>query len=215
LKPVRDIPLTGVPSRARISPDGRYGVATTFVSGHSYARPGTFSTRTVIIDLLSGNEVADLEQFDAEIGRHRVDAPDVNYWGVTFARNSNRFYATLATGGKTYLMGGDVRKRHLRAIHENVECPSLSPDQTRIAYKKRVNVVDGSPSIWQLYVLDLRTMRETALAETRPIDDQVEWLDNDTVLYGVDEEVWQVPTDGSGTPFRFLRAAASPAVVQG
>ena len=214
LRPVGDVALSGVPSRARISRDGRFGAATTFVSGHSYARPGTFSTKTILIDLVAGKEIAHLEQFTSEVDGEEVDAPDVNYWGVTFARDPNRFYATLATGGKTYLMEGDVRQRRLRALHENVECPSLSPDETRIAYKKRVNIVDGSPSIWQLYVLDLRTNRETALAETRAIDDQVEWLDDETVVYGMDEEVWRVPADGTGVSKRFLRAAASPAIIR-
>ena len=36
---------------------------------------------------------------------------DFNFWGVTFARDGNRFYATLGTGGKTYLVEGDVAAR--------------------------------------------------------------------------------------------------------
>jgi hypothetical protein len=52
------------------------------------------------------------------------------------------------------------------------------------------------------------------LAETRPIDDQAEWLDDDHVLYRTGEETWMVPADGSGTPKRFLRSADSPAVVR-
>ena len=74
-------------------------------------------------------------------------------------------------------------------IHENVECPSLSPDGTRIAYKKRTG---SSSTPWHLTVLDLATMRETPLAETRSVDDQVEWLDDDHVLYGVDGAIWAV-----------------------
>ena len=42
-------------------------------------------------------------------GSRQVTAIDVNFWGVTFARDSDRFYATLATGGKTYLIRGSVR----------------------------------------------------------------------------------------------------------
>jgi len=42
-------PLAGVPSRARISPDGRYAALTVFQSGHSYAETG-FSTATTIHD---------------------------------------------------------------------------------------------------------------------------------------------------------------------
>lgn len=213
-RPVGSLGLGGVPSRARISRDGRYGAVTTFVSGHSYATPGTFSTQTLIIDMVSGRKLANLEQFDVEREGHLVDTPDVNFWGVTFARDPNRFYATLATGKKTYLIEGNLRTRRAHTLRENVECPSLSPDGTRIAYKKRVTVAKGTPWMWHLYVLDLRTGRDTPLAEQRQIDDQVEWLDDERVLYGVGEEVWVARADGRGPARRFLKAAASPSVVR-
>jgi hypothetical protein len=94
-------------------------------------------------------------------------------------------------------------------IHGNVECPSLSPDGTRIAYKKLVGV-NGD---WRLTVLDLRTMREAPLAEKRSIDDQVEWLDDDHVLYSDGHDVWSAQADGGGFPQRVLTHAASPSVV--
>ena len=212
---LHELPLSGIPSRARVSPDGRYGAATTFVSGHSYSTPGKFSTQATILDMATGKVVSDLERFRVYRGGERIDRPDFNFWGITFARDSNRFYATLATGGKTYLVRGDVRARTLHVLHENVECPSLSPDGTRVAYKKLVRIVPGSPRVWQLHVLDLRTMKETRLAERRVIDDQAEWLDDAHVLYDADEQVWVVRADGSGRPRRFLAGAASPAVVRG
>jgi hypothetical protein len=214
LRPIGSVALSGVASRARVSRDGRYGAVTTFVSGHSYATQGAFSTRTVLIDMKSGRELVDLERFDVTRDGRRVDAPDVNFWGVTFADDPNHFYATLATRGKTYLISGDIRARRARTLRENVECPSLSPDGTRIAYKKRVSVAPRSPRIWQLHVLDLRTMRDTPLAEERAIDDQVEWLDDSRVLYGTGEEVWVAPADGKGPAERFMTAATSPAVVR-
>ena len=209
------VALSGIPSRARISPDGRYGAATTFVAGHSYSTPGKFSTQAIVIDMASGKVVANLEQFRVYRDGHVIDKPDFNFWGITFAHDSNRFYATLATGGKTYLVRGDLRARTVRTLHENVECPSLSPDETRVAYKKLVRVVPGSPRIWQLHGLDLRTMRDTALAEKRAVDDQAEWLDDAHVLYNADEQVWVVRADGKGAPRRFLAGASSPAVVRG
>ena len=109
--------VTGIPSRARVSPDGRYGAVTLFVTGHAYADPGSFSTQTTLIDLATGSKIADLEQFTVLRGSKQVTAIDVNYWGVTFARDSDRFYATLATGGKTYLIQGSVRERQARVIH--------------------------------------------------------------------------------------------------
>jgi hypothetical protein len=205
------IAMQGVPSRARVSPDGRYGAVTFFVAGHSYAAAGSFSTATSVIDLARGTVIADLEKFVVYRGERRVTAEDVNFWGITFAGDSDRFYATMATGGKTYLIEGSVRAREAHVLHENVECPSLSPDGTRIAYKKHVS--SGSRP-WRLTVLDLATMRETPLAETRSVDDQVEWLDDRDVLYGVDGGIWSARSDGTGPPTLFLAQAASPAVVR-
>jgi hypothetical protein len=205
-----EVELAGVPSRARVAPDGRYGAVTTFVEGHAYAKKGTFSTQTTLIDLRRGVKVGELEQFAVTRGGALVTAVDANYWGVTFARDSDRFYATLATGGRTYLIVGSVRQGTARTIHDNVECPSLSPDGTRIGYKQRV----PGRSTWRLAVLDLRTMRETRLAETRRADDQVEWLDDDRLLYGVDGAIWMVAADGGGQPRRYAARAESPAVVR-
>jgi hypothetical protein len=207
----RTLAVAGIPSRARVSPDGRYGAVTLFVSGHAYADPGSFSTQTTLIDLASGREIADLEQFTVFRGSRQVTAIDVNYWGVTFARDSDRFYATLATGGKTYLIEGSVSARRAHVVHENVECPSLSPDGTRIAYKKRTG---SSTAPWRLTVLDLATMRETPLSDQRSVDDQAEWLDDGHVLYGVDGAVWEARADGTGQPVRFIARAGSPAAVR-
>ena len=206
---LHNLTVPGLPSRARVSPDGRLGSVTTFVAGHAYAAPGTFSTYTALIDLVTGKIITNLEKYKTYRNGKVVDAPDVNYWGVTFAGDDRHYYATLATGGRTYLVFGDMAQRRMWTIHENVECPSLSPDGTRIAFKKLV----GGPGDWRLTVLDLRTMQEHPLAETRSIDDQVEWLDNDHVLYSDGRDVWSVRADGGGTPQRVLSHAASPSVM--
>jgi hypothetical protein len=220
LQPTGSVPLEGIPSRTRVSPDGRFAALTVFVSGHSYTS-ADFSTRTSIINAVTGEPiVADLEQMEVWSHRSRVQAADFNFWGVTFGRDSNRFYATLATGGVAWLVEGDIAANRVTMLTEGVECPSLSPDNTRIAFKKRVDA-PGLPK-WRLYVMDLASLREHPLAESRFIDEQVEWLDDKRVLYTqVDEEagtpsvtnVWVVPSDGAGQPAMFLRHAASPAVV--
>jgi hypothetical protein len=206
-RPTRTARLDGIRSRARVSPRGRYGAATTFVTGHSYLDDG-FSTLTALIDMSSGEVLANLEKFDVTRDGERFEAIDFNFWGVTFARDERRFYATLSTGGKFYLVEGDVETRRARVIGEDVECPSLSPDEKRIAFKRRRG------DSWRLHVLDLATKRETALAETRSVDDQVEWLDDKRILYGLIKDVWVVRADGRGRPRIYVPDALSPAVVR-
>jgi hypothetical protein len=215
------IPLNGLPSRARISPDGRYAAMTVFVSGHSYS-DGNFSTQTSLIDLDTGTIISALEQFSVTRDGAQFASIDFNFWGVTFTRDSNLFYATLSTAGKTYLIQGDIKARQARVLYENVECPSLSPDNTQLAYKKAV-VKDGQP-MWQISVLDLASLSERPLAaETRSVDDQVEWLDNDHILYAlqddgqspsVGENIWMLAADGTGQPKLFVYKGFSPAVVR-
>jgi hypothetical protein len=203
------IELNGPPSRARISADGRYGAVTVFVFGHSYAE-ANFSTETTIIDMASATTIGSLEQFAMVIEGQQAAPIDANLWGVTFTADSNVFYATLATGGETYLVQGDIAGRRLQTIRRNVECPSLSPDGTRIAFKKRV----GEPGDWRFSVLELDTMEEIALSETQSVDDQIEWLDDDRLVYGKDGDLWTIRSDGSGSPELFLRDAVSPAIVR-
>jgi hypothetical protein len=206
-RPVRSVRLDGIRSRARVSPGGRYGAATTFVTGHSYRDRG-FSTFTTLIDMTTGKVLADLEKFEVTRDGKPFDSIDFNFWGVTFTGDERRFYATLSTGGKYYLVEGDIATRKARVIAEGVECPSLSPDETRIAFKRRQG------NNWRLYVRDLESGREHPLAETRSVDDQVEWLDDERILYGLIKDVWVVPADGSGQPRIHIRDALSPAVVR-
>jgi hypothetical protein len=198
--------LTGLPSRARVAPNGRLGAMTTFVAGDSYTTPGQFSTRTTILDMVAGKPITDLEKFEVTKDGKAIHSQDFNFWGVTFAKDSDEIYATLATGGHHYLVHGRVSTRSFEVLRDNVECPSLSPDGTRVAYKRR----DGKPWRWRLHVLDLRTGADVAVSERRPIDDQAEWLDNRRLLYGLGVDVWVAPADGSGRPQRFLANAASP-----
>ena len=198
--------LLGVPSRARVAPNGRIGAMTTFVTGDSYTTPGQFSTRTTILDMVKGKPLVDLEKFKVTKDGEQIRSQDFNFWGVTFARDSDEIYATLATGGHHYLVHGRVSTRALEVVRDNVECPSLSPDGTRIAYKRR----DGKPWHWRLHVLDLRTGADVAVAERRPIDAQAEWLDNARLLYDIGIDVWVAPADGGGRAQRFLAHAASP-----
>jgi hypothetical protein len=213
-------PLSGVPSRTRLSPGGGLVATTAFVSGHSYASVG-FSTRTTI-RRMDGTELGDLEDWTLLIDGSPHAPVDRNYWGVTFADDTS-FYATvgLTASGTTSLVRGDVSTRTLRALTENVECPSLSPDGTRIAFKR---VTGGAPPAvhWSPAIYDIATGAVSVLPESRSIDDQIEWLDDDTVLYGIprsdapgDMDVWRLAADGSGAPSVLIEHAWSPAVVRG
>jgi Tol biopolymer transport system component len=215
--PTGSIKLDGSPSRSRISRDGRVGAFTIFLTGHAYAAGG-FSTQTMLVDMASGDPLGELEQFTTWRNGARFKASDFNFWGVTFTRDSNVFYASLGTGGKTYLLKGDLALRKLTVLAENVECPSVSPDDRLLVFKRRVGTAANA---WRFYVMDLATMSARPLAsETRFVDDQAEWLDNGHVLYAIQRpssgtsDVWVAPID-DGVPAKlFVSEASSPIVVR-
>lgn len=214
LRQVQTYPLVGVPNRARVSPSGHRLAWTVFVTGDSY-NGDKFSTRVGMINTLTGDTVDTLETFAVTLNGGPYKAADLNFWGVTFA-DDRTFYATMSTGGHRYLIEGDLTARTVRTLATNVECPSLSPDGTRIAFK---SAIAGNPSKgWRLSVLDLTTMRRTTLAETRSVDDQAAWLGNGQVMYAVRRgtkaaDVWSVPADGTGTPSLLIPDAESPAAL--
>lgn len=212
LQPLHELALTGLPSRARVSSDGRYGAMTVFVTGDSYlSSPTAFSTRTTILEMASGKQVGQLEQYSVTKEGKPFDAVDFNFWGVTFdPADSDRFYATLATGTHHYLVEGSVRGKTLKVLRDGVECPSLSPDGKRIAFKSRI---DGT-NRWRLHVLDVATLEDHPVAEKRSIDDQAEWLDDDTLVYSDETNVYTVPADGSGSPVLLVKDATSPVALR-
>jgi hypothetical protein len=209
--------LAGIPSRARLSADAAYAATTTFVAGDSYA--GTsFSTRTTITKI-GGATLGELENFSLIHDGKKIDPVDRNYWGVTFAADDDTFYATVAWSGHTWLTRGSISKRTMTTMHEDAECPSVSPDGTRIVYKQRGSLPPGR---WRLVEYNIASGKVTPLAEARSVDDQVAWLDDDHVMYGLPragsqaavDDVWEVPADGTGKPALLIPQAWSPAVVR-
>jgi len=209
--------VMGVPSRVRVSPSGRLAAVTLFRFGESYASLN-FSTQTSILDAGTGKVLTELEQFSVTREGQEFKSPDFNFWGVTFTNDENIFYATLWSKNKIFLVKGDFANRSAAVIRESVECPSLSPDGTRIAFKKRI---EGKQLTWRLTLLDLRTSAETSLGESRSVDDQVEWLDNNRLLYslspgnptfGAIADIWVLPTNPDSSPRLFIQGAFSPAV---
>jgi len=207
-------PLVGVPNRARVSPSGHVLAWTVFVTGDSY-NGGKFSTRVGMLNTATGATVDTLETFAVVRDGRPYRAADLNFWGVTFA-DDQRFYATMSTAGRRYLVAGDVAARTVRTLAENVECPSLSPSRRRIVFKEAIG--DNPAGGWRLTVLDLATMARTHLAETRSVDDQAAWYDNNTVMYAVrrgtrNSDFWSVPADGSGKSSILIPDAESPAAL--
>lgn len=210
--------IAGQPNRARVSADGRMMSWTTFVSGDSYTSPGV-QTRTGILDTKTGEYVDTLEAFTVHLDGGIYKSVDINLWGVTFTADDNTFYATMGSAGRTWLMRGDLKAQTLTALRDNAECPSLSPDGTRLVFKKRVSTDIRKP--WHFYVLDLATMKEHPLAEQRSVDDQAAWLDANTIMYAVPHDsdqgsdLYDVPADGGGAPTLIVANAMSPAVTTG
>lgn len=210
-RPRARFPVEGVPDRARVSDDGRYAAYTTFATGDAagyFASTSDFSTDTRIVDMRDGAELLRLDSLAVSRDGEPLRPGDRELWGVTFGHRG-RYYATLATGSDHYLIEGHVHSRQARVIGEDVECPSLSPDGGRIAYKRRT----GDTNRWRLHVLVLATGKDIPLAEPRSIDDQPEWLDGDTIVYSDDRSVHAVPADGTGTPVRLAAHATSPAAL--
>jgi hypothetical protein len=209
------IPLVGVPNRTRVSSDGRLVAWTVFVAGDSYNN-GRFSTRAGLIDLSTQDMIDSLEFLNVTVDGHPYTAPDLNFWGITFTADDNRFYATMSTAGHRYLVEGDIKARTVRTIAKNVECPSLSPDGKRIAFKSAID--DNRAKGWRLSVLDLTSGKRTPLTETHSVDDQPAWLDPNTIAYALpqnptDANIWTVPADGTGTPHLLVPHAESPAPI--
>jgi hypothetical protein len=212
--PLQTMTLTGAPSRTRLSPDGRRAAFTVFDEGHSYA-DGVFSTRTTIVDTIAGTAIGELESWKITRNGVPFSNRDFNFWGVTFGPDGNAFFATLRTQGSAYLIEGEVDTRQARVLMQGAECPSLSPDHSRIAFKKRLG---GSGGWWQLSLYDVGTHAVRALSgDSESVDDQVEWLDASNLLYfrptADGNIIWRLGTEG-GAPQPFVREGFSPAVVR-
>lgn len=212
----------GIASRARVSPDGTLAASTVFVRGHSYTDPGEFSTATTIteIDADGTTTSANLEDSygNNPNGPGTIAALGGNYWGVTFAADNDTFYATLGIDDHVQLVQGRVSDRSIVTFAEGYGCPSLSPDGATIVAK----TADGDHL--NLVAIDTATLEARPLTgETRSVEDHVEWLDNDTILYALPRDgetdtdpqpiydIWSLDLTAGAEPRLYAPYASSPA----
>lgn len=204
------------PSRAAISPDGGAVSWTGFVTGHDYLAAGEFATTTQLIDV-ERQASAELESDFSTIGAdgEQLAVVDENYWGTTYI-DSQTFYATVGFGTETNLVFGDVQTGVLEIVHESASCPEISPDGTTIVAKTQRG------QSFQLIAINTETGARRDLAETRSVDDQVEWIDNNTIVYGLPNaeggtvgqpalDIWVLNVNDGSAPRLLLPFADSPA----
>ncbi len=203
------------PSRAAVSPDGSVVVWTGFTLGHSYLAEGEFATITQLISVersLGANLESDFATFDGEL---RNENPDRNYWGVTFVDNDH-FYATMGSEGTTSIVEGRISNSRIDVRFENASCPEISPDGSTIVAKEQRG------DQFRLIAIDVATGDRRDLGETMMVDDQVEFLDGDTILYAkVNEaegtaaqpvfDIWALDLAPGSTPRLVVPFADSPA----
>lgn len=207
LRRLERAPLAGMPLQARVSNDGRLGALTAVANANVEPDDEVdgVASETTILNLRSGRQLADLASFPISKGGRPFEPAEPRFASVTFAKGSDRFYATLRVAGRSYLVEGSIAGRTMRILRGGIEAPSLSPDGRRLACK--VQVGDDR---WRLAVLDLKTMKLRRLAEHRQIEEQVEWLDDDALVYSDGFDVYTVAADGSGSPRLVLHDATSP-----
>ncbi len=210
-----------LPSRARMTPDGSVASTTGFVSGSSYSDIGGEAETIVTIDEVNQRVgLVGLVQFEVLGEASKYAAADRQFWGVSFV-NNDEFYVTGFFGDEPEVLFGSRSRRTLEPTGHLGSCPSVSPDGEHLVFKE--TLADGE---YALAVVDLSTGEQWSLGETRSVDDQVEWLDNDTILYAIHPDgddgadvqpqfdIWMLDIAPGSEPELFLPAADSPAVLR-
>lgn len=212
-----EIPL---PSRARVSADGSLASSTSFITGSSYEDLTIEASTVVTIGAFDRGQLIGVNQFSVDSTEARYNGGSRMFWGVAFI-DDNDFYVTGFFGDVPEIMQGDIDARTLRPTGFEGSCPSLSPDQKTLVFK-RARADEG----FDLVAVDLASGDSWTLAESRSVDDQVEWLDNDTILYALhpdgeeslvqpEFDVWKLDLAEGSEPEIFLPAADSPAAIRG
>ncbi|HXG86810.1 MAG TPA: hypothetical protein VNJ02_00625 [Vicinamibacterales bacterium] len=205
------VELAGIVTRARVSPDGRRVALSVYAEQHQPDGSERLATESFVIDVATGASTQ-LREFTIDpSGGPAVTAP-IDISSVSFAGDSDRFYAAVSSGSSHIIVEGRLSTRQLRVVHRGALSEALSPDGSQLIVKKST-----SERTWQLYVLDLQTLVEQRLNQGPDgVDDQVDWLDAAQVIYHDATEhstgLWSLPTDGINTPRLLVGDGYSPSV---
>jgi hypothetical protein len=208
------VALAGVPTRVRVSPDGQIGAITTYAEEESPAGE-RLAIESVLVDLNAGEVLADLRDFRLDVADKPALVGPLDFASVSFDRDRDRFFATLSTLAARWVIVGSIRDRRLQLLTPDFATEALSPDGSRLIVKQRL----GDRGFWQLGVMDLSTLIvHTVNQNGRSVDDQVEWLDNDHLVYHDANDqgtgVWVVAADGLSEPRLLIPDAFSPVIVR-
>jgi len=211
---------SSLPSRARISPNGIYSSVTAFATGTSYEDISGETTTIVTIDEIVGtSRLRSARQFEVVADDSSYQVQDAQFWGLTFA-DDDEFFITGYFGESPEILQGSLGAETMSPLGWKGSCPSLSPDAKTLVYKEMRD--EGG---FDLVAVDLDTDDRWILDEARSVDDQVEWLDNDTILYalhpnGLEDavqpefDIWMLDIAPGSVPELFLPNADSPAVMR-
>lgn len=207
---------SGLPSRARVTPDGSQLAFTGFVAGHSYLDIGEFSTETIVGTPTTRGMRA--EHFTVASDEPRFAAIDGNWWGVSFEPGATSALLTYGTGPSIEIVRADLRDATIAPVGIEGGCPSVSPSGRYVVVKRPDPRIDAPLA---LILHDLETGEEQLLNEPRFVDDQVEWLDDDTILYALPRDneliqpvfdIWSLDIGADATATMVVPYADSPAV---
>lgn len=215
--PILEHDVGVLPSRARVAADQRWASATMFASGTSYQDVGAFATYVTVTGLAPDDGptvLLDRFALNQSDPSHTAFPDDRNYWGISWGENGD-FWVTAGSDAAVELLTGRADTRELFTTGIAGSCPSLSPDGETLVYKR--TRPDGG---FDLVARTLRTGAERMLDESHSVDDQVEWLDNDTILYALHQgdptvsqpefDIWALDVTPGAAPVLFLPNANSP-----
>ena len=119
-----------------------------------YYNPLSPNVRRVLLTAAVLGLELELEKLDFAKGQHK--SPD--------------YLKLNPNGAVPTLVDGDLAGRKVNILRDGVECPDVSPDGTRIAFKQKTSDGGADLPTWQPAVLDLATLHDHPLAETRTVD---------------------------------------------